>query len=186
MDFSLVICTYMRAQPLLRLLNSVEIQTFYPNEILIIDGSTDNETEQILNVNQFSKLKYFKVKDNQRGLTNQRNFGIEKVSDESEVICFLDDDTVLENDYFEQLINTYNIHHKALGVGGYITNEVVWKESKSLTSKKKFFYDGYERNEPLRFKVRRFFGALRTEQPHRPKVRPLGAQKAAEDIIPRC
>ena len=157
MNFSLVICTYMRPQPLLRLLNSVNTQTLYPNEILIIDGSVNTDTEEILESNSFKNLKYFKVNNDQRGLTKQRNFGIEKVSDESEIVCFLDDDTVLENDYFKQLLNTYKLYPNALGVGGYITNEVVWTKSKTLTSKNKFFYDGFERNEPLRFRVRRFF-----------------------------
>ncbi|NNE32700.1 MAG: glycosyltransferase family 2 protein [Winogradskyella sp.] len=158
MDFSLIICTYLRPQPLLRLLNSVKTQTLYPNEILIIDGSTNNETEHILNVNKFKNLKYFKVDHNHRGLTKQRNFGIQKTSNESEIICFLDDDTVLENDYFKQLLNTYQIYPNALGVGGYITNEVVWTKSEKQTSKKTYFYDGFERNEPLRYRWRRCFG----------------------------
>lgn len=165
MNFSLVICTYMRPQPLLRLLNSVKTQTLYPNEILIIDGSTNIETEQILSINSFENLKYFRVKDNERGLTKQRNFGIQKVSNKSEIICFLDDDTILENDYFEQLLKTYFLHPNALGVGGYITNEVVWTKSKGQTSRKTFFYDGFKRNEPLRFRVRRFFGLQPNTKP---------------------
>jgi len=48
MNFSLIICTYMRDKPLLKLLNSVKRQTRYPNEILIIDGSTDNKTQLLL------------------------------------------------------------------------------------------------------------------------------------------
>ena len=165
MNFSLVICTYMRPQPLLRLLNSVQTQTVYPNEVLIIDGSTNDETKQALDEDPFENLKYFIVEDNQRGLTKQRNFGIQKVSNESEIICFLDDDTVLENDYFEQLLSTYTSFPNALGVGGYITNEVVWTKSKTLSSKKKFFYDGFERSEPLRFRVRRFFGLQPNTKP---------------------
>ena len=39
MNFSLIICTYMRDKPLLKLLNSVKRQTRYPNEILIIDSN---------------------------------------------------------------------------------------------------------------------------------------------------
>lgn len=148
----------MRPKPLIELLNSVKLQTLYPNEILIIDGSTNIETEQILSINSFKNLKYLRVKDNERGLTKQRNFGIHKVSKESEIICFLDDDTVLENDYFKQLLNTYKKYPNALGVGGYITNEVTWQKVEKKTSNKHFFYDGFERNEPLRFRVRRFFG----------------------------
>jgi cellulose synthase/poly-beta-1,6-N-acetylglucosamine synthase-like glycosyltransferase len=49
-------------------------------------------------------LKYFLVPSEHRGLTKQRNYGVERVGDEMEVVCFLDDDTVLEIDYFEELI----------------------------------------------------------------------------------
>lgn len=158
MNFSLVICTYMRPNPLLRLLNSIKAQTLYPNEILIIDGSTNNETQNILVENVFKNLIYFKVDEQERGLTKQRNFGIERVSDSSEIVCFLDDDTVLNNNYFEILIDTYIQFPKALGVGGYITNEVIWSKIQHANSDKKFVFDGWERIEPLRFRVRKFFG----------------------------
>ena len=59
MKFSLIICTYMRPKPLLQLLQSVQEQTVYPDEILIIDGSTNNETESILEENVFQNLNYF-------------------------------------------------------------------------------------------------------------------------------
>ena len=53
MKFSLIICTYMRPEPLLKLLQSVQAQNLYPDEILIIDGSTNNKTEIVLNENRF-------------------------------------------------------------------------------------------------------------------------------------
>ena len=40
MNFSLIICTYMRPMALLTLLKSLESQVFYPNEIIIVDGET--------------------------------------------------------------------------------------------------------------------------------------------------
>jgi glycosyltransferase involved in cell wall biosynthesis len=53
MKFSLIICTYLRPQALLELLQSVQEQTLYPNEILIVVGSTNKETEKILEENPF-------------------------------------------------------------------------------------------------------------------------------------
>ena len=38
MKFSLIICTYQRPKPLLQLLQSVQEQTLYPDEILIIEA----------------------------------------------------------------------------------------------------------------------------------------------------
>ncbi|OYX79861.1 MAG: glycosyl transferase family 2, partial [Flavobacteriales bacterium 32-34-25] len=84
MKFSLIICTYMRPEPLLQLLQSVQKQSLYPNEILIIDGSLNQETATLLNQNSFLNLKYFAVTAENRGLTKQRNFGIAKVDESSE------------------------------------------------------------------------------------------------------
>ena len=165
MRFSLIVCTYMRAKPLLELMQSVTKQTLYPNEILIIDGSTNEKTKAILKENPFKDLKYFKVDEKGRGLTKQRNFGICKIAETSEIICFLDDDIVLEPTYFENLISTYNKYPEALAVSGYITNEVTWELSDNKNNPSKFYYDGWMRNEPSRFKMRRFFGLLPDTQP---------------------
>lgn len=158
LSFSLVICTYMRPKAILTLLESVALQTLYPDEILIIDGSTNNDTEETLNKNTFKHLNYFKVDQSNRGLTKQRNFGIEKVNNNIEIICFLDDDVVLEADYFKNLIGTYKTYPNALAVGGFITNEVKWETSDNEHNSSKFYFDGWMRNEPSRFRVRCKFG----------------------------
>ncbi|WP_158844233.1 glycosyltransferase family 2 protein [Algibacter sp. L1A34] len=155
MTFSLIICTYMRPQSLLRLLGSVTLQSIYPDQILIIDGSTNTNTEDALKKNTFRNLSYYKVDVANRGLTKQRNFGISKVNKSSQIVCFLDDDVVLEPHYFEQLLSTYKMHPKALAVGGYITNEVQWELSDNKNKSSKFYYDGWMRNEPSRFKMRK-------------------------------
>jgi GT2 family glycosyltransferase len=160
MKFSLIVCTYMRSEPLLQLLQSVQKQALYPDEILIIDGSTNQETEKILNHNQFKNLKYFLVDHNNRGLTKQRNFGISKVDMASEIVCFLDDDTVLESDYFENLLSTYKIFPDALGVGGYISNEVKWEriEANYIPNSNEFYFDGWKRKDGSRFVLRKKLG----------------------------
>ncbi|WP_370227863.1 glycosyltransferase family 2 protein [Mesoflavibacter sp.] len=160
MRFSLIVCTYMRPQALLTLLKSINEQSLYPDDILIIDGSTNNDTKTILEENPFKNLRYYKVDDSQRGLTKQRNFGINQVGDAIDVVCFLDDDIVLEPDYFKQLLSTYITYPNALAVGGYITNEVRWETSDGKDNKDKFYFDGYMRNEPSRFKLRQPFGLL--------------------------
>lgn len=147
----------MRPEPLLKLLQSVEKQTLYPNEILIIDGSTNDKTEIVLKENPFEHLHYFLIDDKDRGLTKQRNFGINKVNDTCEVVCFLDDDTVLEPNYFENLLKTYNHFPDALGVGGYICNEVKWEKSTENYIPKidEFYFDGWKRKDGSRFVLRK-------------------------------
>ncbi|MCL6294681.1 glycosyltransferase [Gaetbulibacter sp. 2012CJ34-3] len=165
LPFTLIVCTYMRPKPLLDLLNSVKAQSLYPNEILIIDGSTNTETEVVFKQNSFEKLKYFKVDKVNRGLTKQRNFGIDLVDEASEIICFLDDDIILKDDYFKNLIGTYFVKKDALAIGGYIVNEVGWQVKNNAESKNKFYFDDWMRNEPLRFRVRRFFWLLPDKTP---------------------
>ncbi|SFJ09779.1 Glycosyltransferase, GT2 family [Olleya namhaensis] len=148
----------MRPKAIIKLLESVNNQTLYPNEIIVIDGSTDTLTQAVLKTNTFNNLKYYNVDAIDRGLTKQRNIGISKVSNTSNIVCFLDDDVILEPSYFEQIVNTYSIYPKALAVGGYITNEVDWKLSDNTNSKNNFYYDGWMRNESSRFKMRAVFG----------------------------
>lgn len=160
MKFSLIICTYQRSKSLLQLLQSVQEQTLYPDEILVIDGSTDEETKQIITNSSFLNLNYFLVAKEHRGLTKQRNFGIAKVSADVEIVCFLDDDTVLEKEYFEELIATYSKYPNALGVGGYIHNETKWEQvGEQYTPKiNEFYFDGWKRKDGSRFVVRKKIG----------------------------
>ena len=167
MKFSLIICTYMRPKPLLQLLQSVKEQTLYPNEILIIDGSTDSETELTLKENHFDNLHYYLVPNEHRGLTKQRNFGIDHIGLNMEVICFLDDDTVLDKNYFEQLINTYKVYPEAFGVGGYINNETKYEfvGENYQPKSNEFYFDGWKRKDGSRFILRKKMGLVSDSPP---------------------
>ena len=160
MKFTLIICTYMRPQPLLQLLQSVSRQTVYPDVILIVDGSRDEKTKAMLEDNVFPNLVYFLVEDKDRGLTKQRNFGIQRVPDSSEMVSFLDDDTILEENYFEEIIKTYRLYPEALGVGGYINNEVQWTfvGENYQPDSTEFYYDGWKRKDGSRFVLRKKLG----------------------------
>lgn len=150
----------MRPKPLLQLLQSVQGQSLYPDEILVVDGSVDAETREVLMGNPFKNLRYFQVPQEHRGLTKQRNYGIERVSDEMEIVCFLDDDIVLDADYFEQLIQTYTVYPEALGVGGLISNETQWEwvGDNYISQINEFFYDGWKRKDGSRFVLRKKLG----------------------------
>lgn len=160
MKISLIVCTYKRAKPLYDLLCSVSPQTFYPDEILIIDGSPDDQTFRMISENSFKNVKYHKVTPEDRGLTKQRNYGIAKVTPEAEIVCFLDDDTILEPNYFEEILKTYLIYPEALGVGGYINNEIVWEQvgDRYRPASNEFYFDGWKRIEGSRFVLRKKLG----------------------------
>ena len=160
MRCSLIICTYMRPQSVLQLLQSVHRQTLHPDEIIIVDGSTNRETEKLLQENQFENLRYFLVSQNFRGLTKQRNFGIDRTSNGTDVVCFLDDDVILKNDYFEQLLCTYQEYPEALGVGGFIIDDTQYDfvGYDYQSNSNEFFFDGWKRKDSSRFVLRKKLG----------------------------
>lgn len=157
MKNALIICTYQRPEAICALLDSVLLQTAYPDEIVVVDGSTNDLTKNLLDTKKYAQLRYYKVGDNDRGLTRQRNYGIERISADIDIVSFLDDDTVLEPDYFEKILHAYKQFPEALGVGGYITNEAKWEEMipNQVVSNQQFAYDGWVRKDGSRFILRK-------------------------------
>lgn len=161
MKFSLVICTFMRPKSLQVLLESVKSQSRYPNEIIVVDGSTDELTKSIFDSEHYDQLKYFKVSEEHRGLTKQRNFGIGKVSKSSAVVAFVDDDTKLSKNYFEVLIDTYENDSGITGVGGVTTNEYRWLKAKKecyYPLKRYYQFEDYVYKEGVRNVLRNYLG----------------------------
>ncbi|WP_424494750.1 glycosyltransferase family 2 protein [Salinimicrobium sp. GXAS 041] len=160
MKSSLIICTYQRPEPLKKLLDSVELQTILPDQILIIDGSEDDRTRTLVYENSFTNLEYYTVEENDRGLTRQRNFGVRKLQPDAEVAFFLDDDTILHPDYFKEILTTYEEYPEALGVSGHIINEQEWQQVPEgyQPTESEFVYDNWKRIEGSRFSLRRKFG----------------------------
>ena len=158
----------MRPQSVLQLLQSVQEQTLYPDEILIIDGSTNQETEHILTENQFQHLHYFAVPHEHRGLTKQRNYGIDRIGTTMEVVCFLDDDTVLEKTYFEEIIKTFEEHQGVSGVGGVAINENSWTLAEpniKYDSRRYYQWEGFVYKEGQRNVVRNYLGLQSNVEP---------------------
>ncbi len=156
-------------------METVGCQSRYMDEIIIVDGSTDNETSVLFRAggersrteSKIPNLQYYKVLKEHRGLTKQRNYGIDRVTEDIDIVCFLDDDVILQPDYFQKLLETYKKHPEAIGVGGYITNEVTWEPSKknNPADLHHFYFDGYRRRESSRYKLRRKLGLIQKTAP---------------------
>jgi glycosyltransferase involved in cell wall biosynthesis len=107
--FSTVICTLNNVLGLEKCITSITQQTIKPNEVIIVHGDIDGEMEEsitkkiqpILQSNSIA-LKYIKAI---RSLVLQRNIGIDNAV--GDVIVFLDDDVILEKDYFYYLLEVY-------------------------------------------------------------------------------
>ncbi|NVJ86768.1 MAG: glycosyltransferase [Algoriphagus sp.] len=169
MRLSLIICTFMRPHSLECLLTSVENQIVKPDEVIIVDGSLNDETKDLINLSSFTfNLKYYLVSQADRGLTLQRNYGISKVDPNSDLISFLDDDLILLEDYFQQIKLTFEQNSSAIGVGGIDLIENSYFKKKPSVNYSSFNYfeiDGWVSKEPLRYKLRKLFGLMSSNKP---------------------
>lgn len=118
----LVICTKDRPGSLREALRTVAAQTAVPNSVLIVDSSKTGESEVV--TQEFRKYSGFSVTylKSTPGLTFQRNKAIQNLQLGDSIVHFIDDDVILEADYFESILNCFDRHPTALGVGGAIQN----------------------------------------------------------------
>ena len=129
MNISVVIPTYNRYDFLKRALNSVYAQIHLPNEIIVIDdGSTDNTTHI---QKDFPQIQYFHQEN--AGVSSARNLGIKKSS--CEWIAFLDsDDTWHENKLQEQVF----FHRENPNILMSYTDEIWIRDAQEVKIPKKF------------------------------------------------
>jgi glycosyltransferase involved in cell wall biosynthesis len=124
------------------LLDSILRQTMLPNEVLIVDDSTTEETKILVTqmVNNFSaknvSLRY--LKGGGEGVAQARNIGINNST--SEIYCSIDDDVVLKTDYLKEIIHVYSVFPNALGVAGHVENLQLSAFSNGVGKVFSFFY----------------------------------------------
>jgi GT2 family glycosyltransferase len=135
---------------------------------MIVDGSPDDDTRAMVDsLVSPLHIKYWKVPPEHRGLTRQRNFGIGKLSGESDIVCFLDDDVILENDYLQLLEDTLRNNPQYVGASGYQTNGREWDvyDPKKHRGKQWFILDGFAIKLGQRNYLRRILGLFPKEPP---------------------
>lgn len=120
------VCTHKRAQDLSRFLNSLLTQDRKPDQLIIVDASPDDETEQVVKSFQGVEsladcLLYFRVSGELKGLTRQRNFALRLVT--TDLVAFFDDDTVLMPDCLREMEQAHrSLGDRNVGVGAFVQN----------------------------------------------------------------
>lgn len=127
---SYILCTRNRIDDVKRLFDTIFIQTYLPDEFVIVDSSDNDLTKDYIDSIR-SKIKsnivYIK---SEPGLTLQRNIGISTAI--GDVLIFTDDDGILEKDYIENIMKCYE-DDSVMGVGTQQTNYVVKSKISSFT-----------------------------------------------------
>jgi GT2 family glycosyltransferase len=119
----IVLCTRNRAADVERLLADLPRQTVKP-PILFVDSSDAARTEELVArfgaSGLWSAVRYLRA---EAGLTKQRAAGVAAVGAECDVVHFIDDDVLLDPEYFRGIETVFERDPEAVGVGGWITNE---------------------------------------------------------------
>ena len=106
LKISAIICTKDRPDGVLRCLDSILIQSYLPDEIIIVDAGQGFELcERLNDWTGKEKFKLVYVRS-EPGLPHQRNVGVSESS--GEIIFFFDDDIVLEGAYIEEIIKVFS------------------------------------------------------------------------------
>ncbi len=125
MQISVIIPAYNRVEDLGKCLESILRQTFLPGEVIIVDNSNREEI-RIKKMAEgltpsFGKrnirLIYIHNK-RENSSTVARNMGIQHSS--GNIISFLDDDVILREKYYEEIIKVFKDNPKTLGVEGKV------------------------------------------------------------------
>lgn len=169
MNISLIVATYKRPDSLCKLLDSIEKQTIKPIEIIIVDASENEFTRICLEKTNYDLcVNYQKVTHEHKGSAQQRNYGIDHANEASDIIAFLDDDLIIDPDYFEKLLDTYEKYPDSIGVGGVDIKSNYYFIKQEGAHYNRFNYyelDGWVMKEPLRNKARQLFGLMTNLQP---------------------
>ena len=119
-DVTIGIITYNRVAALKKCLDSIFIQSVYPTKIIIFD-SGQNKAEKIILDYPFLPIEYISINETVP-MTFSRNRILEKTS--TSIIAFIDDDTELNVNWLEYLLNVYKNcdKQKIAGVTGPAIN----------------------------------------------------------------
>ncbi len=107
---------------LFRLLKSLNKLTPLPDEVIIIDDRSTDQTPDLLR--RWKDLdngicKKIVLKNQNKGPAHSRNIGIELAS--NKLVAFVDDDVVIKSDWIEKITSPLiNTHKSLVGVGGVV------------------------------------------------------------------
>lgn len=120
---TLIIPTKNRPNDLKKAIESLLLQTRLPDELIIVDQSDDYESKLIVDknfLNYFNCNLIYIHNRNIKGLVDAKHVGVEKSL--GDIICFIEDDVVLEAEYLKQIELGFSKKSNMIGCSGVITN----------------------------------------------------------------
>ncbi len=127
---SIIIPTRNKGKLIKKCLNSVKSSSYPNKEIIVVNDCSTDGTDKILN-----KIGWIKIIHNKKrlGKSQSLNNAARKVS--SDLILFLDADTILEKDTLTKLVASYLHYNKMEGGIGFISPKYKLVNKKSFLAK---------------------------------------------------
>ena len=124
LSITAIVPTKNRPIDLAKAIHSICNQTRLPNELIVVDQSEDKlsmvAVQELLV--DFQQIKLIYLHDPAiKGLVDAKRVSINYSS--GDVICFLEDDVILEREYLEQIELGFIRNRKMMGCSGFITNQ---------------------------------------------------------------
>ena len=120
------VCTCGRPASVLRFLESLRTQEPTPDQVVVVDASPDDATEQALRAHPLlgdlgRRLDYLRVSRTLSGLTPQRNVALRTAT--TDLTAFFDDDIVLLPGCLAEMARVHRARPGIVGVAAVIVNE---------------------------------------------------------------
>ena len=132
---SVVICSYNRALYITDAMDSLYQQTidkaFY--EVIVVNNNSTDNTIPICEkyISEHQDAHFIFCNESKQGASFARNTGAAIAT--GELLCFMDDDAIAANDYLERIIQFFETHTDAGGLGGRIIPKYIPEEPKWMS-----------------------------------------------------
>ena len=120
---SIIIPTKNRPNDLKKSIKSLLLQSRLPDELIVVDQSKNfkSKVEVYDCLLKYPSIRLIYLCDKSlRGLVDAKRRGVCEAS--GDIICFMEDDVILESNYLEEILMGFESHPKMLGCCGIVTN----------------------------------------------------------------
>lgn len=134
-EISVVICSYNRADYIIGALDSLYHQTLskYRFEVFVVDNNSIDNTgdlvQQYMSEHPDFQLHY--LTESRQGASFARNTGAS--FSKGWLLCFMDDDAIAEHNYLQNILQFFESHPDANGLGGKIIPKYIPAEPKWMS-----------------------------------------------------
>lgn len=130
---TIIIPMYNSENYILNCLKAIKNQTYKEIKVILVDdGSNDNTIEVCKEFIEKNNIKYIDILSKKNGgASSARNYGLKYV--ETEYVCFVDSDDIINKDYVEILMKNKN----DFVIAGYIEKKKFIEKPINLVSEKK-------------------------------------------------